>query len=53
MTIEMRGAVGITSSTFGAGDGGAVNVGAQRLIMDGEGRFVPYRGSPGIHGRHR
>ncbi|MBV5310722.1 hypothetical protein, partial [Chromatium okenii] len=48
--LEMRGAVGIESSTFGAGNGGMVVVNANELLMDGEGVNIFYRGAEFIAG---
>lgn len=49
-TLEMQGAVGITSTTFGAGDAGPLQVSAGDLLMDGQSRVVPYRGSEFVAG---
>lgn len=46
-TLEMQGAVGIESSTWGIGDGGAVQLNVRSVLMDGEGTALPYRGFDG------
>ncbi|MBV5309480.1 filamentous hemagglutinin N-terminal domain-containing protein [Chromatium okenii] len=48
--LEMDGAVGIESTTFGAGNAAAVIVNADKLVMDGKGVSVTYHGADFIAG---
>ncbi|MBK1693595.1 hypothetical protein CKO09_02415 [Chromatium weissei] len=48
--LEMHELVGIESSTFGYGNGGAITINTNELLMNGEGLHLFYRGADFIAG---